>query len=163
MRNRLAAFAVVLLLAMAGCSPAADSGQTDLFRYKGSYVGDNSAVGNIVERLPGSKDFRGRELKTAEEPYGIVLRYAPEEGMAPGEVYERLFYNAAFLFALVSNAEWIEFQYGDQSVKVTRDALEDRYGTDLRRFSSEEELDTFLKERLKDVLSEPPVPLPAER
>lgn len=145
---RFAAIAFVLLLA--GCSTA-DSGRPDLFRYKDSYVGDNSAVGNIVGRLPGNEDFQKMELKTAEEPYGIILHYAPNEELTGKEVGERFLYNASFLFALVKNADWIEFVYGEQSFKVSREALQNRFGTDLRDFSAEEELDAFLRERLKTV------------
>lgn len=145
----LAAAVILLWATVAGCSPAG-SGQTDIFQYKDSYVGDNGAVGNIVDRLPGSADFQGMELKTAEEPYGIILRYAPDEELSEAEVKERVLYNASFLFALVKNADWVEVVYGEQPFEVTRESLQSWYGTDLRSFSAEEELAAYVRQRLSD-------------
>ncbi|MDO7206066.1 DUF4825 domain-containing protein [Paraclostridium bifermentans] len=39
-----------------------------LLKYKGSNIGDNSAVGNISNYLLTSDNLQGFELKTGEEP-----------------------------------------------------------------------------------------------
>ena len=36
----------------------------DIFQFKDSFVGHNSAVGNIVNQLPGAEQSNGFELKT---------------------------------------------------------------------------------------------------
>lgn len=46
-----------------------------LLEYKDSYVGDSSAVGGILSKLPGSVFSRGFSLQTSSEPYGIEVNY----------------------------------------------------------------------------------------
>ncbi|MGE7636012.1 DUF4825 domain-containing protein [Bacillus paramycoides] len=52
-----------LMILLSGCSLNADS-KTDLFQYKNSYVGDNSAVGNIVKQLAHNKELNQISLET---------------------------------------------------------------------------------------------------
>ncbi|MGE6366388.1 DUF4825 domain-containing protein [Bacillus paramycoides] len=52
-----------LMILLSGCSLNADS-KTDLFQYKNSYVGDNSAVGNIVKQLAHNKGLNQISLET---------------------------------------------------------------------------------------------------
>lgn len=61
-------FSLLILLLLNGCNSNNDN--KDIFEFKGSYIGDNSALGNIVRQLPNSEHFKGSELKTKEEPYG---------------------------------------------------------------------------------------------
>lgn len=136
------------LLIMSGCnSKGIDQ---DLFKYKGAYVGDNSAVGNILSRLPVrgySKDF---ELATVEEPYGIILNYDGSESLQ--ERQQTVVYTATYLFTLIRNADWIKYNFGDQQVRVTKAELQHWYGDDedLSRFKSEEELNAFIKAHLNN-------------
>ncbi|MED1568648.1 DUF4825 domain-containing protein [Bacillus paramycoides] len=51
------------MILLSGCSLNADS-KTDLFQYKNSYVGDNSAVGNIVKQLAHNKELNQISLET---------------------------------------------------------------------------------------------------
>ena len=46
-----------------------------LLEFKDSYVGDNSAVGNIIYNLPGNVYFGGMTLQTNETPYEISMDY----------------------------------------------------------------------------------------
>ncbi|MFJ8456979.1 DUF4825 domain-containing protein [Bacillus paramycoides] len=52
-----------LMILLSGCSLNADS-KTELFQYKNSYVGDNSAVGNIVKQLAHNKELNQISLET---------------------------------------------------------------------------------------------------
>jgi hypothetical protein len=152
-----AAVTVVAMLLIAGCSlgekEAAKSSTEPLYSYKDSYVGDNSAVGGIVDKLPGSVYQQGLSLQTKNRPYGITVKYAPSEGADAGDQDEFMEYwkapqdrtlitgNATVLMALVQNADYVTFEMGDplnQSVTVTRNELETRYGHDLRDFAKDE-------------------------
>ena len=53
----------------------------DLLKYKGSYVGDNSAVGNIIAKLPANNYNEGFSLQTDKEPYGIIVNYKVNENL----------------------------------------------------------------------------------
>ncbi|RIW34620.1 DUF4825 domain-containing protein [Bacillus salacetis] len=139
---------------LSGCASTPPNLTEDLFQYKDSYVGDSGAVGNITRTLtkPDAEQLDGLELKTTEEPYGIQLNYAPLE-INEGSVtdYEELsLYNAGIILALIDNADWVQFKYVEEDIKITRDELEKWYGKELRKFENEEELRTFLQEHLAD-------------
>ena len=132
------------LLLMSGCNTQSDD--QDLFKYKGAYIGDNSAVGTILNRLPVagySKDF---ELATEQKPYGVVLNFDGSE--SPQERQKIVVYTATYLFTLLRNADWISYNFGDQQFKITKQALQNWYGDDLSRFTSEDEVNTFIEKYL---------------
>lgn len=99
-----------------GCSTG--DKKEDIFQFKDSFAGDNSAVGNIAHHLRGSEHLEGFELKTKEKPYGIILNY----DLLESEQYykETAIYNASFLFSLVQNAEWITFNFDNREYKITK-------------------------------------------
>lgn len=137
-------FLVTVMLIASGCSKT--EATEDLFEYKGSYVGDNSAVGSIVKQLEGEKDFKEMELKTEEEPYGIVLYYDLED--AKDE--EVVFYNATFLFTLVDNVDWVSFELGEKTYEVTKEGLKDWYGEDFTTLKSKKEVEKLLEKHGSD-------------
>ncbi|MBM7650246.1 hypothetical protein JOC78_003231 [Bacillus ectoiniformans] len=141
-------------LILTGCNSTAVNKSDDLFQYKDSYVGDSGAVGNITRRLPNpaGEHLNGLELKTKEEPYGVILNYIEADKIEDIELnYSELaLYNATFIFALVKNADWVQFNFVEDQMLITREKLQDWYGKDIRLFSSEEELNRFVQEHLKD-------------
>lgn len=116
----------------------------DLIKYKDSYVGDNSSVGNIIAKLPGNEYNAGFSLQTDKEPYGITINYKAKENLGEDnynkfwsdkKVNEFLEKNAVVLLALVQNAEVIEFNVeniGEISYKYDRKSLEQKYGDNLK-------------------------------
>ena len=133
---------------MSGCN--SKSVEQDLFKYKGTYVGDSSAVGNILNRLPVtgySKDF---ELATVEEPYGVILNYDGSESLQ--ERQQTVVYTATYLFILIRNVDWIRYNFSDQQVEVTKAELQHWYGNheDLSRFKNEEQINTVIKAQLNN-------------
>jgi len=129
-----------------GCSTKAK--EDDLFKFKGTYVGDNSAIGNIVNQLQGAEHLKGFELKSEEKPHGIILNY---DGSEPEQSHKiTAVYNATFLFTLVQNVDWITFNFGNQEYKITKENLQNWYEEDFRKLPNEEELKTFIKKHLDD-------------
>jgi Domain of unknown function (DUF4825) len=57
---------LLILLFLNGCN--SNETNEDLFEFKGSFVGDNNAIGSIVNQLPSGEYLNGFELKTKEEP-----------------------------------------------------------------------------------------------
>ena len=104
-------FFIFVLLVLNGCNPTKVNEDKDIFQFKDSYVGDAGAVGNITRRLPNpnGEQFNGLELKTTEEPYGIIMNYINVEKSKDIETnYRELaLYNATFILALVKNADWV--------------------------------------------------------
>ena len=143
---KLSSFLLVAILIVSGCNT--ENGEEDIFKFKDSYVGDNSAIGNIVNQLQGAEHFKGFELKTKEKPYGIILNY---DWLESEQNYKKTaIYNATFLFALVQNVDWITFNFGNQEYKMTKENLQTWYGEDFRGVESEDGLKTFTQKHLKD-------------
>lgn len=147
-------FLVLLPLFIVGCYSRDVNNDKDLFEFKDSYVGDNAAIGKITNSLPSPEGevVNGIELKTTEEPYGIIINYTPTKPMENAEkkYEETALDNATFIFALVKNADWIQFNFVEQEYTVTRENLQSWYGRDLREFSSQDELSEFAHEYLRD-------------
>ncbi|WP_058307691.1 DUF4825 domain-containing protein [Gracilibacillus massiliensis] len=142
-------FSLLILLFVNGCN--SNSANEDVFEFKGSYIGDNSAVGSIVKQLPYGGNFKGFELKTNEEPYGMILDY---EGIVAEEIEkkykETAIYNATFIFSLVQNGEWVTFNFEHQEYQLTKENLQSWYGKELNEYSSEAELRKLTQEYLED-------------
>lgn len=151
---RLFFFSFLILLFLNGCNSNEVIENEDIFKFKNSYVGDNSAVGNITRELPipNGEQLNGLELKTSEEPYGIILNYITEENSPEIETNynELVLYNATFILALVHNADWVKFNFVGGEFIVNREELESFYGKDIRDFNNEDELIMFIQEYLED-------------
>lgn len=130
----------------------------DLVKYKGSYVGDNSAVGNIIEKLPANEYNAGFSLQTNKEPYEITINYKVNQKLGEEnynkfwndkEINEFLEKNAVVLLSLISNAEIIEFRVdniGEKSYKYDRKNLEQKYGINLTElFKDNTSIKNFLE------------------
>lgn len=143
---KLLSCSLLVISVASGCNTK--TSEEGLFQYKNAYVGDNSAVINIVNRSMQSDNFRGLELKTKETPYGIILNYDGSE--SENNDKRTMIYNATYLFALIQNAEWITFNFDHQEYKITKDALIEWYGEDFSTFQSEEELKTLIQKRWDD-------------
>lgn len=146
---KIFSFSLLILLFLNGCNST--NSNVDIFEFKGSYVGDNSAVGNIISQLPNGEDLKDFELKTKEEPYGMILNYDEIEAEEVEKEYkETAIYNATFLFALVQNTEWVRFNFEDQDYQLTKKSLEDWYEEELSAYSSEDELSKLTGQYLAD-------------
>ncbi|ANU27037.1 DUF4825 domain-containing protein [Planococcus versutus] len=138
-------FLFVVTLIVSGCNTKKEE---DLFNFKGSHVGDNSAVINIVSQLKGatySKDF---ELKTTEEPYGIILNYDWSDSEM--NYKKTSIYNATFLFALIENLDWVTFNFDNQPYKITRESLQNWYGENLNELENESKTEKLIQRHLED-------------
>jgi len=117
------------IFALSGCtdtntgsilvSDTAPAGGSDFFsQNRGTYVGDNSAVGAIINHLDSLQLWENSidnfALSTSAAPFGIVINQSGMETEpnswqvmspdAPSNIQ-----NAAFIMALVENADWVEF------------------------------------------------------
>lgn len=143
---------LLVMIFISGCNSSSNNPNGDLFQYKGSYVGDNSAVVNTVNHLQGAKHFNGLELKTKEEPYGIIIKYDWSE--AESNDKKAVIYNATYLFALIQNVDWITFNFemvdGMEEYKIKRGNLQAWYGIDLSRIDNEDKLKELIQEFIQD-------------
>ncbi|MZP30971.1 DUF4825 domain-containing protein [Heliobacterium undosum] len=162
---------IILLLGLSGCAanPAtklspkenrvAQGEINTLLRYKGAYVGDNSAVGNIISILPANMYNAGFRLDTDREPYGITVNYQANQRLGPEDYHHFwsqnkpeavLEKNAVVLLSLIHNASFVQFNVQDiaeKSCRFTRTDLEQKYGGALPElFKDEVSLKKLLSE-----------------
>ena len=145
-RLKLLSCSLLVISVASGCNTKTN--EEDVFQYKNAYVGDNSAVINIVNHSMQSDNFKGLELKTKETPYGIILNYDGSESEKNDK--RTVIYNATYLFALIQNVEWITFNFNNQEYKITKDALIEWYGEDFSTLQSEKELKTLIQNNWDD-------------
>lgn len=142
----------VPLLLFSACNPVSEADEPDLFRYEGASVGNNSAVVNTVIHLAGAEHFTGIKLETKQHPYGIIIAYDWSESSLSDK--ETAVYNAAYLFALIDNVEWVRFDFDTgvdvEEYRLTREQLEDWYGVDLVEINEEDELKKLIEPSLQE-------------
>ncbi len=128
----------------------------DLIKYKGTYVGDNSSVGNIIKNLPANEYSAGFSLQTSKEPYEIIVNYKANENLGE-ENYNKFWSdkkadkllekNSVVLLSLIPNAKIIKFNVdniGEESYKYDRKNLEQKYGNLKDLFKDNDSLNKFL-------------------
>ncbi|MCW6110194.1 DUF4825 domain-containing protein [Clostridium sporogenes] len=128
----------------------------DLIKYKGTYVGDNSSVGNIIKNLPANEYSAGFSLQTSKEPYEITVNYKANENLGE-ENYNKFWSdkkadkllekNAVVLLSLIPNAKIIKFNVdniGEESYKYDTKNLEQKYGNLKDLFKGNDSLNKFL-------------------
>ncbi|MGE7925915.1 DUF4825 domain-containing protein [Viridibacillus arvi] len=154
---KLSSFLLLAALIVSGCNSKSGNEEPldvkfgyvgDLFKFKDAYVGNSSAVGNIVSRLESAEQFKGFELKTDEKPYGIILNYSVEE--SEQDYKGIVIYNTTFLFTLIQNADWITFNFANEEYTITKEKLQNWYGGDFTGMQSEDEVKTFIQKHLDD-------------
>lgn len=133
-----------IMLIMGGCSLKNLSYDKDkvtalelesLYEYKDSYVGDNSAVINILSMLPFSDKGMTFELQTKKEPYGIIVNYNFDENIDEKTLEK----NAVVIFTLIKNVENITFKFknmNNDTYKFTRDEILQKYSMELEDLES---------------------------
>ena len=121
-----------------------NSSVKQLFEARTEYVGNNSAVGNLLGLLdfPADVTYDHFALQTAVKPYGVEVffRVSPEAKAAydTGSLENMMPFrkNACILLALIKNADTVTFTLRDKTEhtagwKFSRDELESIVGADL--------------------------------
>lgn len=135
-------------LILSGCDSNDQNINRDIFQYKDSFVGDNSAVGNITNQLPGAEHLKNFELKTKEEPYGIILNYDWTE--SEQQYKESVINNATILFTLIQNVDWITFNSDILEFTIRKETIQEWYGEKLSEVQNEEELTEMIQKHLEN-------------
>lgn len=107
--------------------------KNNLEKYQGTYVGDNSAVGNIIKDLYSGKHYETFSLETKEEPYGITINYKEDTYT---KVYQNIEKDALILLKLVDNASFVKFNINAKSYTFDREYAQSVF--DLKESSLDE-------------------------
>lgn len=145
-----------------------------LWKARAKYIGDNSAVGNLIRLLPVPQDvnYDHFKLNTSKQPYGIEIVYSASSEVltqydtaenVKSDVFRK---NALILLALIDNADSVSAVLTDGKREVgfisTREWAEATVGGDVRRYAESPErlqvlLDMF-DETILDTKIEPTTP-----
>lgn len=135
MKNRSLILTIFLTLVI-GCSRLPE--EFDWSDYKGTYVGNNSAVGAILNELPAHEYLEEFSLKTDQPPYEMTIRYKnfqqteaeiDKEEARVVSAKTDLKGNAILLFALIENVDCIHFNLQNQEeTSFNREELTEEFG-----------------------------------
>ncbi|WP_215142131.1 DUF4825 domain-containing protein [Exiguobacterium qingdaonense] len=135
---------LVLVISLAGCT----NPEPNAFEYKGSKVGDHTAVIAIASSLPLRKCYRSVELQTKKRPYGLTVRYE-DPGMERAEQERLAIQNAATYFILILNAEIVRFAFPNRTYAFSRPEMEAWFGTDLSAIRHDGELQQMMNDHFE--------------
>lgn len=160
----------ILILGVVGCNNISKSKEeynesivniNSLLKYKDFYVGDNTAVGNIMSNLPANTYGSGFELQTTTQPYEISLKYNDfdevnikfeEDELDLSMTFsEVMIKNAMIILSLSKNAEIVNLSISDGTTITYNkselvDAYKDSYGDNLEKITQDKlSLENFIK------------------
>lgn len=127
-----------------------------LYKYNNSFVGDNSAVSNILNLL--EDDFTDKKiiLHTKSKPYGIEINYSlPNDLKSLEKINYTILRNVSVLFALVQNADFVIVNldtHPKKSYNISRQEVEQLFGEDFKSFTKNEQI--WLENRIEAYLSQ---------
>ncbi len=100
-----------IIFLLSGCQNHHKEDKIDkLMRYEGKYVGDASAVGNILALL--ELKYNSYQLNTNFKPYGIQIFCAAQNDKESVESKKKSYlYNSAVIFSLIKNVDEIKISY----------------------------------------------------
>ncbi|MGN0144666.1 MAG: DUF4825 domain-containing protein [Clostridium sp.] len=164
---------IILSLGIVGCTKSTEQKEvpneskvnlTTVLKYKDSYVGDNSAVSNIVNNLPANIYNEGIELQTASEPYEITIHYKSFEDISIKFEDDSLMSssfpyvmknNALIILSLVPNADIVNLHIDDGTI-ITYERTDlvnghkDDFGNNLEKITKDKSsLENFIKTNKK--------------
>ncbi|WP_341281205.1 DUF4825 domain-containing protein [Paenibacillus sp. FSL H8-0537] len=145
---------MVMMLTLVACNSTnkvSDSDE-DLFKFKNTLIGSNSAVGQIVHQLPANDKLDKMMLETEQEPYGLSLNYKNDNNpLSPDDWEQTIVYNASFIFALIPNVDRITFTVEEKTYVIHREFLQKWYdGHVLVEFESTNDLKEFIGKYISD-------------
>ncbi|WLF68928.1 DUF4825 domain-containing protein [Clostridium septicum] len=172
--KRLAILSVfVVSLGIVGCGNStvskdiADESKVNLttvLKYKDSYVGDNSAITNIVNNLPANIYNEGIELQTSSKPYEITIQYKAfkdisirleDDSVITSSFPYVMKNNALIILFLVQNVDIVNFDMDDGTI-ITYERTDlvndykDYFGNNLEEITKDKSsLENFIKTNKK--------------
>lgn len=118
-------------------NPENDYESLNLFKLKGTYIGDNSAVSEIVSTVIGEQGYEYIELQTKNEPYGLIVH------TESGTIEQLQLKLALYVFVLVQNVDYVQFETNNQHEVLQKSDLEKEYKIDFKSIQDEETLNSI--------------------
>jgi hypothetical protein len=115
--------------------------QKGVFQYHTTVIGNNSDVTAIVNELPLHEFVDTLALQTKNEPYELTINFKNEDiGLTAEERDNQVVANAAYMFSLIENVEYIHFVFEDRTYDITKRGMQNWLGILFPMIKSEEYL-----------------------
>ena len=105
------------------------SGIDSIINYENDFIGNSSNAGGLISSLPLSEYGYVFEIKSDGQKNGLVIDYHMTDWYDNDDLYveKSLLYNSVSIFALIKNADYIQYNFSGSAYKVTRAAIEKHY------------------------------------
>lgn len=115
-----------------GTTTSSKSDRATLDHLQDEFIGNHVAVGEINQAILYDFDLSRLELKTKEEPYGMIIH--AEKPIPQGMKLKHAFY----MFSLIQNVEYIVYKTPDGPTNMDRTTLEGTYNIDFSTIKGDE-------------------------
>lgn len=105
--------------------------QSDIFKYKGTYIGSGGTVSQIVNYVLEGVNYNGIQLKTDKQPFGVIIPL--NENLSDALLQK----TALYLFTLIRNIDFVEFKINDATVKIEMDDFVQMYNLQFETIKDE--------------------------
>lgn len=127
---------ILLILILSACQTQAES-VTSVLDYKGSYVGDNTAISAISRTVSSTDTIDHFKLQTKEEPYGVHIYYLTEDrSYTMTTINQESHRQSLYLYYLIDNVDYLVLHFNDHIIRTERTM----YANDLKIFAKEAHL-----------------------
>lgn len=119
----------------------------DVTTFEDPYMGDNSNMNNLFQALP-LNDQKGT-LEMDSDVFSLIVYYNTTTAELGQKAAQAVIYNTTAAFTLIGNLQTVEMRFEDESYTVTRENVEQWFGTTLVDFKNPEEFKEKVQEKLK--------------
>lgn len=119
----------------------------DVTTFEDPYMGDNSNMNNLFQALP-LNDQKGT-LEMDSDVFSLIVYYNTTTAELGQKAAQAVIYNTTAAFTLIGNLQTVEMRFEDESYTVTRENVEQWFGTTLVDFKNPEEFKGKVQEKLK--------------
>lgn len=116
-------------------------------KYESDYMGDTSNLGNLLNELPLNQYKDGIALDS--DDLKLSVDYDVKATEIEEQVKQSVIYNSTATFALIENLQQMDIQFKDETYKVSRDRVEQWFGTTLVDFKDPEIFQEKVQSQLK--------------
>ena len=115
--------------------------------FEDPYMGDNSNMINLFQSLP-LNDHKGT-LEMDSDMFSLIVHYNTTAAELGRKAEQAVIYNTTAAFTLIGNLQIVEMRFEDKSYTVTRENVEQWFGTTLVDFKDPEEFKGKVQEKLE--------------
>lgn len=115
--------------------------------FEDPYMGDNSNMNNLFQELPLNNQKGSLEMDS--ETFSLIVDYEITAAELEHKAEQVVIYNTTAAFTLIGNLQIVELRFEDKSFAVTRENVEQWFGTTLIDFKEPEVFKEKVQEKIE--------------